>query len=104
MKNNKSTIISFLDQLYETIKKNEEIIYININTDSQVLNRYTFFFKYIDFSKAKVEIMPYNVPVWLKIIDEKDSLYYDMSVKAVIEEIDGLTHVKKIANKLDIDI
>jgi hypothetical protein len=104
MKNNRITIKTFIDQLYEQIKeKPSEVIFINIANEA-LLNRYSFFFKYIDFSLAKNEILPYHVPVWLKMIDDKDYLYYETSVKSVIEEIDGLTHVKKIANKLEMDI
>jgi hypothetical protein len=103
MKNNKETIKNFINKLYESIWKNEEVIYINIDSN-ELVNRYSFFFKYIDFSKAKNEIMSHHVPVWLKLIDEKDYLYYETTVKSVIEEIDGLTHVKKIANKLEMDI
>jgi hypothetical protein len=104
MKPNREIINTFLNKLYQSILNKEETIFININNCNQALNRYSFFFKFIDFSKAKNEILPYHVPVWLKLIDENDSQYYENSVKSVIEEIDGLTHVKKIANKLDIDI
>jgi hypothetical protein len=105
MKENKATIKDFIDKLYASIKRNEEVISINIHTHSdELLNRFGFLFKYIDFSNAKIEILPYQVPIWVKAIDEKDIHFYESNVKAIIEEIDGLSYVKKIANKLEMDI
>lgn len=88
-----------------------EIISINIsdntsynNNDEKLMDNFYFFFKYIDFSKAKNEVLPYQVPIWIKLIDVNELKYFENSVKAIIEQIDGLTHVKKIASKLDLDI
>ena len=68
------------------------------------LENFYFFFKFIDFSKAKVEILPHQVPVWLKYIDEKDMMYFENSVKIIIQQIDGISYVKKIASKLDLEL
>lgn len=112
IKNNRNIINTFFEKLYQSLIKKEQVIsiYIDMKKISEeveedlVMDNFYFFFKFIDFSKAKEEVLPYQVPVWLKYIDEKDEMYFENSVKAIVEQIDGLSHVKKIAAKLEYDI
>ena len=102
MKNNKHIIQKFLDSLYEDMTSGKEVITISVNLDLD--NKLNFYFKYIDYTNYKTEILSYQVPIWLKNVDNNDVFYFENSVKAVLEEIDGISHIKKIANKLELDI
>jgi hypothetical protein len=102
MKNNIKIIQTFLDSLYADMTSEKEVITISINLEFE--NNLNFYFKYIDYTNYKTEILNYQVPVWLKNVDNSDIFYFENSVKSVLEEIDGISHVKKIANKLDLDI
>jgi hypothetical protein len=100
---NRNLIFNFLEKLYYSIVKKEEVISIQITSVEETGQNIFFFFKFIDFSKAKTEILAYQVPVWLKYIDEKDLIYFECSVRKIIEQIDGISSVKKIASKLDFE-
>lgn len=131
IKNNRSLILSFLENFYDSIVKKQNTISIfldNINEKCLIeinktpkestntgityssslsnfhFDKFFFFFKFIDFSKAKTEVLPYQVPVWIKYIDFKDLKYFENSVKLIIEQIDGISHVKKIAATLEYEI
>lgn len=105
IKKNRNIIFDFFEKLYKSLKAKEDVISIYLDLKhSMSLENFYFFFKFIDFSKAKVEILPHQVPVWLKYIDEKDMMYFENSVKIIIQQIDGISYVKKIASKLDLEL
>lgn len=72
--------------------------------DCQERKKFFFHFKYLDFSKAKTQVLPYLVPVWIKSIDKEDLKGFEAIVKLVIENIDGLSFVKKIASRSELDL
>lgn len=106
IKNNRVVINNFFDKLYEFLRDKQETIYINMDTQefSKSKINFYFYFKFIDFSKVKAEIYPHKVPIWIKFIDDQDMLYFEASVKMVLEQIDGISYVKKIASKLDFEL
>lgn len=88
---------------------NNEIICIDLeengySLDSSERKKFFFNFKYLDFSKAKSQILPYQVPVWIKYIDKEDLKNFEYVVKLVIENIDANSFVKKIASKCELEL
>lgn len=88
---------------------NNEIICISLDEkspfhDSIKKENFSFYFKYLDFSKAKIQIYQYQVPIWIKQIHRDDLNNFEFSVKKVIENIDGITYVKKIALNCDLSL
>lgn len=107
IKKNRNIILHFLKQLWDNFESKQEIISICLDTQNQLVHsseKFHFYFKYINFSKAKEEILIYQVPVWIKCISDNDLKYFESNIKNIIENIDGLSHVKKIASNLCIDI
>jgi hypothetical protein len=111
MKNNRNLIFQFIDKLYSSLIEKQQIISICLDENSLIfpndkkpINNFSFFFKFIDFSKAKSEVLPFQVPVWIRYIDDEDLKYFENGIKSVIEEIDGVSYVKKIASRTKYEI
>ncbi len=88
---------------------NDEVIFIDLDEkafsyDSSERKKFFFNFKYLDFSKAKTQILPFLVPVWTKAIVKEDLREFESIVKLVIDNIDGISFVKKIALKCDLEL
>jgi len=84
--------------LYEKIERNEEEISIKI-ADNNLL-----FFKFYNLDKIKEDVQSHLVPVWIKPIDHQEQKYMDKKVLLVIQNIDGISFVKKIAYKTELDL
>jgi hypothetical protein len=89
--------------------RNEEVIFIDLEEkqfayDSLERKKFFFHFKYLDFSKAKTQVLPYLVPVWIKAIEKEDLKNFENIVKLVVENIDGLSFVKKIASRCELEL
>lgn len=111
MKKNRSLIFQFIDKLHYSLVEKHQTISIFIDekflifpNDKKPIDNFSFFFKFIDFSKAKNEILPHQVPVWIRYIEDNDLKYFENGVKRVIQEIDGVSYVKKIASRMKYDI
>jgi len=88
---------------------NKDVIFIDLEEnncciDSFERKKFFFHFKYMDFSKAKTHVLPFVVPVWIKLIDKEDLNNYDNLVRIIIENIDGIAYVKKIASRCDMEM
>ena len=57
-----------------------------------------------DIEKVKQEVQPHDVPIWSKPIDPQELKYMDKKVNLVIQNIDGVAFIKKIAYKIELDI
>ena len=64
MKDNNEIICIYLDNINTISDSN------NQNSNSENQHKSMFYFKYIDYSKVNLVILPYQVPVWKKFFDK----------------------------------
>lgn len=98
MKGNHKLIENFIITLYEKIERNEEEISIKI-----VENNFLFF-KFYNLDQIKEEVQSHLVPIWIKPLDPQEQKYMDRKVLLVIQNIDGISFLKKIAFKTELDL
>lgn len=60
--------------------------------------RAEFTYKFLEICNVNLDVKDHLVPVFINFISVEDYKYYDISVRNVIESIDGVSFIKKIAN------
>ena len=98
LRENHKLIEKFIITLYDKIEKNEEEISINI------IDNYFLFFKFSNIEKIKQTVQSHYVPIWIKPLDQQEQKYMDKKVLLVIQNIDGISFIKKIAYKIEMEL
>lgn len=58
----------------------------------------------MDVRRAPYRVMPHHVPVLVYDISALIDEHWDMSVAQVVKFIDGVSHIKRIAQVADMDL
>lgn len=89
-------------RLLKTQTNNRLICDLGLNRTNLINAEFTF--KFLDLCNSNIEVGDHMVPVLINYISNEDYKYYDMKIKTLIQYIDGISFIKKIASCCEMDL
>lgn len=91
-----SNMYNYNNKLHNTVNLNE-------NTLSNIIDKEYYFysefnFKLLDVKYVDLRVKEYLVPVFISYLPYNEWKYYDFSIASIIKKINGIYHIKKIAD------